>query len=137
MKRGEPMTKGDAMKVLAILQAAYQKNMTKEQARGTVAIWCMQFADIPLDVMLMAVNKHISTSEFFPKPSEIKKKLEAIYWEAYDAITQDSVKLPPEALQQYQRIYDITRAYKFPKMAEPTLKQMLSNTQMLQLGSGE
>ena len=42
------MTKKEALQILAILKAAYPSSyngMTKEEATGTVAVWCMQFAD--------------------------------------------------------------------------------------------
>ena len=126
--------------VLAILKAAYPSmynNMTKQEANGTVVVWSMQFADMPVDIVLMAVNKLISTNKFPPAVSEVKKKIQSLHWEAYEAM-EDSQKhyIPEEEFTQYQRIYELTREYRNLQLVEPNLCQMLSNNQLLQLGAG-
>ena len=57
------MTREEAIKVLAILKAAYPnsyRGMTKEEAHGTVAVWAAQFASMPASVVMIAINKKIS-----------------------------------------------------------------------------
>lgn len=71
------MTRDETIKMLAILKAAYPnsyKGMTKDEANGMIAVWTMQFADMPADIVLMALNKLISTSQFPPAISEVKRK---------------------------------------------------------------
>ena len=134
------MTKEETLRVLAILKAAYPSSyngMTKREANGTVAVWYMQFADISVDIVLMAVQKLISTNKFPPAISEVKDKISKIHWEANDMLyNYGTLNLPEEVRIQYQRIYDETRDFKYAKMAEPSLGQMLSGKQMLQLGDG-
>ena len=132
------MTKKEALQILAILKAAYPSSyngMTKEEASGTVAVWCMQFNDIPVDIVMMAVQKLISTNKFPPAISEVKSKLESIHWEAYEALSNYPIRdlITEEAKKQYQRIYDATKDYKLAKTAEPTISQMLMGEQQLRL----
>lgn len=123
------MTRDETIKVLAILKAAYPnsyKAMTKEEAKGMIAVWTMQFADMPADIVLMAVNKLISTNQFPPAISEVKKKISSLHWEAYDLISATKDELPKEELAKYQRIYDITKKMKINTHIEPTLTEMMN-----------
>lgn len=135
------MTKDETLRVLAILKAAYPSSyngMTKREANGTVAVWCTQFADVPVDIVLMAVQKLISTNKFPPAISEVKDKIGSIHYEAYEMLYSSNIRelLSDEAKMQYQRIYDATKDFKLARMSEPSISQMLSGGQMLQLGSG-
>lgn len=127
------MTKKEAVQILAILKAAYPasyNNMTKEEASGTVAVWAMQFANMPADIVMMAIHKLISTSKFPPTVAEVKSKIQSIHWEAYDMLTD------PHLLDktQYERIYEATKDYKMGKFYEPNIQQMLSSGYPLQIG---
>lgn len=123
------MTREETIKMLAILKAAYPssyKGMTKEEANGTIAVWTMQFADIPADIVLMALNKLISTSQFPPAISEVKKKISTLYWEAYEIVSTAKGELPQEEIAKYQRIYDITKRMKISTDLEPKLTEMMN-----------
>lgn len=123
------MTREETIKMLAILKAAYPssyKGMTKEEANGTIAIWTMQFADMPADIVLMALNKAISTSQFPPAISEVKKKISTLHWEAYEMISTAKGELPKEEIAKYQRIYDITKRMKISTDLEPKLTEMIN-----------
>lgn len=135
------MTKEETLRVLAILKAAYPASyngMTKREANGTVAVWAMQFTDVPVDIVLMAVQKLISTNKFPPAISEVKSKIGSIHWEAREKLFGFPTRefLSEEEKMQYQRIYDATRDFKISKMAEPSLHQMIKGGHVLQLGSG-
>lgn len=136
------MTKKEALQILAILKAAYPSSyngMTKEEATGTVSVWCMQFADVPAEVVMMAIQKLIGTSKFPPSIAEVKSKIEAIHWEAYEMITfTQSEFLTEEAKKKFEQIYEVTKPYKIAKYHEPHISQMMigSNGQPLQIGSG-
>lgn len=134
------MTKKEVLQILAILKAAYPasyNNMTKEEATGTVAVWCMQFTDLPAEIVMVAVHKLISTNKFPPTIAEVKAKIQSIHWEAYDVLTTFKEFASEEVRAQYQRIYDATKDYKMGKLYEPTLTQMISSGQPLQIGSGK
>lgn len=134
------MTKKEALQILAILKAAYPSSyngMTKEEATGTVAVWCMQFANVPAEIVMMAIHKLISTNKFPPSISEVKSKIGSIHYEAYERLYSSLGEfLTDETRAQYQRIYDATKDFKIATMAEPSLQNMLEVGQMLQLGSG-
>lgn len=131
------MTREETTKILAVLKAAYPnsyKNMSQKEALGTVAVWHMQFADMPPDIVMMAVQKCISTSTFTPSISEVKKKIGALCWEAYDLMTDNTIQgLPEQTVQKAKWIYEKTRDYKYDTPQEPTLYQMISNTESMKL----
>ena len=137
------MTQKEALQILAILKAAYPNSyngMTKEEATGTVAVWCMQFADVPAEIVMMAIHKLISTNKFPPSISEVKNKLEAIHWEAYEALTFHGRKefLPEDQKKKYEQIYEVTKPYKIAKYHEPHISQMMlgADGKPLQIGTG-
>ena len=135
------MTKEETLRVLAILKAAYPSSyngMTKREAEGTVGVWYMQLADVPVDIVLMAVQKLISTNKFPPAISEVKDKLTSIHWEASDALTINSGKkaLSKEAEARYRQIYEQTIPYAHKRMAEPSICYMIASNN-LALGSGD
>ena len=134
------MTRDETTKILAVLKAAYPnsyKNMTQKEALGTVAVWHMQFADMPPEIVLMAVQKCISTSTFTPSISEVKKKIGSICWEAYDMITDTGMHLlSPDEVKKAEYIYQKTRDYKYDTPQEPTLYQMISDTETMKLLGG-
>ena len=83
------MTREETIKVLAILKAAYPnsyKGMTKEEANGTITIWSIQFANIPANVVMIAINKIISDSPFPPSISEVRDKIRGLYYEAQEML---------------------------------------------------
>lgn len=124
------MTKKEALQILAILKAAYPnsyRGMSAEEAAGTVSVWAIQFANIPADIVLMAVQKVISTSKYPPSINEVKTKLTSIHWEAYDVVSSSLAidAYPEEIVAQMRRIYEATKDYKLECGIEPGLLQML------------
>lgn len=135
------MTKKEAVQILAILKAAYPASyngMTKEEASGTVSVWAMQFADVPVDIVMMAIHKAIATNKFPPTVAEVKDKIKTIHWEAYDMSNGFMRDLIPENQRKnYQRIYDATKNYKYGKGIEPNIGTILSGNQPLKIGGGD
>lgn len=134
------MTREETTKILAILKAAYPnsyKNMSQQEALGTVAVWHMQFADMPPDIVMMAVQKCISSSTFPPSVSEVKKKIGSLCWEAYDIITSiPGISFSEETVRQAERIYKKTRDYKYDTPQEPSLHQMIGDPDSMKLLGG-
>ena len=135
------MNKKEAAQILAILKAAYPnsyKNMTQEEAMGTVSVWALQFADMPADIVLMAVHKAISSSPFPPAISEVKAKLIEIHWEASRMISSVpySKLLPKKEKEVAKRIYDATLKYGYSNSLEPSLENMLLSADHMFLGPG-
>lgn len=133
------MDKKDTAQVLAILTAGYPshfKGMSEMQLQGFVSLWSMQFADVPADIVLMALNKVISQKEQHPPTvAEVKKKLESVYWEAYGAIERNYrlKNLSDAKLATYKRICNVTERYKFAKIAEPSISDMLPKREIKQI----
>ena len=131
------MTKKEAIQILAILKAAYPNsynNMTAEEATGTVAVWTMQFSELPADIVMMALHKLIATNRFPPSIAEIKDKIGALRWEAYEAIyTNSREQLPAPLLEQYKRVYAVTEKYGKMKFVEPSLSEMIGGNNFLML----
>lgn len=134
------MTREETTKILAVLKAAYPnsyRNMTQQEALGTVAVWQMQFADMPSEIVMMALQKCISTSAFPPSVYEVKKKIGALYWEAYELLTDSYRKpLPEKTEREIRLIYDKTKDYKYDKPQEPSLNQMIGDPQTMRLLGG-
>lgn len=142
------MTQKEAAQVLAILKAAYPqfyKDMTKTQALGTVNVWAMQFAEVPVDIVLIAINKLIATNQFPPSPSEVHKKLSSVHWEAYEVLREQSVhrSLTDEQVKYYKYIKEKTEYCKYTA-AEPSIAVIKSHYAMIDgsenqmlLGGGE
>ena len=132
------MTKKEAATILAILKAAYPnsyKNMTQEEAMGTISVWAVQFSDMPADIVLMAVHKAISSSPFPPAISEVKAKLSAMHWEANGLVNS----FPPVGKQEKEaaeRICKATQKYGYSNSLEPSLESMLHSADYMLLGSG-
>lgn len=135
------MTDKEAIQVLAVLKAAYPnsyKNMTTAEAAGTVNVWAIQFANVPVEVVIIAVNKLIATSTFPPAISEVKKKIGSIYWEAQEILNADSrySHLTDQKRIAYETIKAATEKFKYNSGIEPTLNEILGTNEKLLLGSG-
>lgn len=131
------MTETEAIQVLAILKAAYPnsyKGMSPEEAKGTAVVWAIQFTDTPADVVLLAINKIISSSPFPPSISEVKKKIESFYWEAWEGLQQHKKRktLSAEQEKMYEKIFAVSQALRRKAYSEPSLFELTTgNTQYL------
>lgn len=106
------MNKEETTKVLAILKAAYPNNfkgMTETDARATVNVWQTEFSEIPADVVLIAVYKAISVSEFPPTVAAIRNKFRSIYIES--DIAFHATKFGTPDAEKYHRIKKILEPY--------------------------
>lgn len=134
------MNRKETTQILAILKAAYPssyKGMTKEEANGTITVWSMQFAEVPADIVLLAIHKLIAVSKFPPTIAEVRDKLQSIHWEAYAAMS-DGMRyknISEREIHQMQRIYELTDSFSGCTKPEPNLHQLCADG-ILQLGSG-
>ena len=125
------MTREESIKILAILKAAYPnsyRNMSKEEANGTVMVWQTQFANIPAEMVLIAINKLISTSTFPPAICEVKDKIRSLYWEVWEILYhhQQAPYLSPEQEEKYKRMFAICESMRNEAKQEPTLFEITS-----------
>jgi hypothetical protein len=129
------MTKEEATKILAILKAAYPnsyRGVTEDEALGTVGVWYVQFANTHYAIVMMALQKCISTCKFPPSISEVKKKISDIHWEAAEMLGEDS-QTSSDLKQQAEWIYKQTNGYRYSIPQEPTVSQMISGSENMKL----
>lgn len=136
------MTKDEAMQILAILKGAYPnsyRGVTEKEAHLTATVWAAQFANMPADVVLIAVNKLISKNTFPPSINEVKDKIRGLYWEAwhitheYEQTPKVKEKFGVEARSRYseeiyykaKRIVEIIEPTRSRGTSEPTLEDLL------------
>lgn len=127
------MTREEAIKVLAILKAAYPnsyRGMTKEEAHGTVAVWAAQFASMPASVVMIAINKIISKNTFPPSINEVKDEIRGLYWETWQALNLHKSGLQPlddKTLAALEEIDRIVTPMQARMTNEPTLTELLES----------
>ena len=125
------MTREETIKILAILKAAYPnsyRGMTKDEANGTVAVWAAQFASIPAQVVMIAVNKLISTNTFPPAINEVKEGIRGLYWEAWEMLDfheRGFKTLDDKTVAQLEEIMEIVEPMRTREKLEPTLGELL------------
>lgn len=137
------MTKAETAKVLAILKAAYPntfKNLSAEDASATVNVWAAQFANMPVSVVMIAVNKLISTNVFPPTITEVKERIRSLYWEAWEMLDQNKKglrKLDARTLEATQTILKAVEPMRTKQRIEPSLGELLGGyAQYLTEGKG-
>lgn len=124
------MTREETIKVLAILKAAYPnsyKNMTREEAQGTVSVWAMQFAAFPVEVVLLAINKIIASSTFPPTISEVKDKMRGMYWELWGILKTNEVQdtLSDLQVKRYQSMLAAIEPLRASANNEPAISDIM------------
>ena len=80
------MTEDEAIKILAVLKAAYPmayKDLNSKSADGIIKLWHLHFADIPYDIVSEAINTIIKTNKFCPTIAEVNDAIAGIGSEAY------------------------------------------------------
>ena len=129
------MTRDETVKVLAILKAAYPasyKGMNKQEANGVITVWSTQFAKIPAEVILIAVQKLIATSNFPPTIAEVKSKLRGLYWETWgDTRQHEQGTLPMDetTLRRAKIVMNVCSEYNSRATQEPTLSELIGGVQ--------
>lgn len=142
------MTREETIKVLAIMKAAFPnsyRGMTKEEANGTVAVWTAQFANIPANVVMIAINKIISTSNFAPSINEVKQRISGLYWEIWHQLNlhkqaTEGIKLHKDAepifigepldartVAQLEQIMAVVEPMRSMTQIEPSVVELISS----------
>lgn len=135
------MTRDETIKVLAILKAAYPnsyRGMTKEEANGTVAVWASQFANMPVNIVMIAVNKLISTNTFPPSINEVKEKIRGLYWETWGLLNDHERynTLSEKTVAQLNEILQIVEPMRARLTTEPTLAELIDGFEGYLTGGG-
>lgn len=136
------MTREETLELMAILKAAYPNSyngMTKQEAIGVVTVWALHFADVPADIVHMALQKAISASKFPPSINEVKAKLSSVYWDAIEALSADNLTLTLSLEERValERVAHETCEYRTGMTVEPTVRQMLYSGQAASPGLAE
>ncbi len=138
------MTKEEAYIVLAIMKSAYPKdypfNMSPKEAEVVAMVWCEQFADVPGEIVKLAVKQLIATEERCFSIATVKKQLGSMYWETQARLDETRRKICPNPLSSeetllYEHIRKITEPYRNSRTLEPSIKQLVGDdTKTLLLG---
>lgn len=75
------MTQGETQELLAILKVAYPaayRDFSRDNLWAVVKLWASQFADVPADVMGVAIKRLISKSKYPPTIAEVNTELQAM-----------------------------------------------------------
>lgn len=125
------MTKTETAQILAILKAAYPnsyKNLTAEDAAATVNVWTAQFANMPVSVVIVAVNKLISTNTFPPSIKEVKERIRGLYWEAWEMIDRHNrgfKRIDEKTLATVKEILKVVEPMRTAERVEPSIYELL------------
>ena len=125
------MTKTETAQILAILKAAYPnsyKGLTTEDVKATVNVWAAQFANMPVAVVMIAVNKLISTNVFPPTITEVKERIRSLYWEAWEMLNlhnQGLELLDERTLKTTEEIIKTVEPMRTMGRVEPSLGELL------------
>ena len=92
------MNKEEATKFLALIKVAYPRayrNMDNDSVIATVNMWQNTFADVPYEIMEMALDHFRKTSEFEPTVANIYKELRGLYYTALSdvMISDNEIKI--------------------------------------------
>ena len=122
------MTKQEAARILTILKAAYPatyRNITDNEAKGTIALWAAEFRIVPFEAVAMALKNLIKTSKFSPTIAEVYKEVKGLYWEASMQLIAINEDYSEAELAEFQRIKD---------MIEPLVRQ---DIELEEIASGQ
>lgn len=116
------MTREETVQVLSLLKAAYPnayKGMTRQEGNGVIAVWSAQFSNVPVEVVLLSINKLISTNTFPPSISEVKAKFKDLYWECFGELAEDNTShhLTEAQRNNIKRIMDTCYEVKEPSVS--------------------
>ena len=139
------MTYKEALKVLAILKAAYPKyypyTMSVDDAKVTAITWAEQFIDIRGEIVEIAVKKIISKKEDGCTPARVRKQIGALYWETKQLLEDDdrAKKMNLGGLSDKQRLLYIAiqsaaKEYKCSTEIELSIPQIVDESKLLMLG---
>lgn len=136
------MTKKEAAQILAILKAAYPnsyKNMSMEDANGTVTVWHIQFSNVPANVVYIAINKWISKNPFPPSICEARKEIEGLYYEIYGIlkVNQTYKSLTDEQVAEYEAILKVVERLHRNTSSEISLFELSESGRGLFLTDGK
>ena len=116
------MTREETVQVLSLLKAAYpnaDKGMTRQEGNGVIAVWSAQFSNVPVEVVLLSINKLISTNTFPPSISEVKAKFKDLYWGCFGELAEDNTShhLTEAQRNNIKRIMDTCYEVKEPSVS--------------------
>ena len=91
------MNKEEATKFLALIKIAYPKayrNMDNDSILATVIMWQKTFADVPYEIMEIALDHFRKISEFEPTVASMYKELKSLHYTAVvEALSADSEEM--------------------------------------------
>lgn len=83
------MTEQQTAELLAVIAAAYPdqfKEIKRKRAEAILALWSNQLASMDAGIVSIALDRHIKSSPFAPKISDIREQIRHIYYETEEQL---------------------------------------------------
>lgn len=106
------MDRVETSKILSYVKVAYPdkfKDMSREDMERMLSLWQRKFADIPADLVFMAVDELVSESRFVPSIADVMGKLSDIYWKNFEyrwASNCGTLMLSPEQKNRIDYVHN-------------------------------
>lgn len=109
------MNKQEAAKLLSLIKLSYPvayRDIDKDTANATVAMWQMSFPDVPYPIMEQAFNHFRMVSKRPPTVAEMVEELKHFYYEALECAMVCKGLGNQEMVDKYQMLMSYTARYK-------------------------
>lgn len=109
------MTRQEAAKLLSLIKLSYPtayRDIDRETANATVAMWAGSFPDVPYPIMEQAFNRFRMLSKFPPTVAEMVTQLKHIHCQAMELAVLHRNMGNGEELARCYRIMEVTARYR-------------------------
>lgn len=126
------MTFDESTTILAIIFANYKssfKDFSEANASAVAKTWSIALANVPFEMVYIAVLKWIEKEKFPPKICEIKHIISCdLYHESFDALTEHKKRnhLSEKAVAKYEYILEVANRMRNNRM-ELTLSKFIDD----------
>lgn len=108
------MTKQDAAKLLCLIKLSYPtayRDIDKDTANATIAMWQMTFCDLPYPIMEQAYNRYRMSHKYPPTVAEIVEELRHIYYDAAECAMVQKYIGRQDMINQCKLVMEYTKPY--------------------------
>lgn len=109
------MTKQEAAKLLSLIKLSYPtayRDIDRQTANATVAMWAGSFPDVPYPIMEQAFNRFRMVSKFPPTVAELAFQLKQLHYQAMELALIHQSMGNGEELARCYRVMEVTAGYK-------------------------
>lgn len=125
------MTRQDAAKLLALIKLSYPtayRDIDKDTANATIAMWQMTFCDLPYPIMEQAYDRYRMSHKYPPTVAEIVEELRQIYYDAEECAMVLKHLDNQDMSNQYKLVMDYTKRYADIVISNPNSRNIIDYT---------